>query len=421
MKGKIFTKLAILTILGLFLVVPSCFAATVLETTEEYTENGAFIYGSTRFDPTTIMTPDVVFNAGINESKVWVALGNKLNDLKPVTPYYYDGASWFKVASTKVTPITDETTIEKIEDNLHIFFVGEEMKTIEVPYDGTVDEGSETEGAVYDKENKQFLVPALSFGFEFKIGGVEVEVETNVDTNIKEGNTEEVKEESFVAEGHKTVKEGDTYKVLPYDANNVTDEKELKALIAKGGTVKLGGNIELAEKSIGITGEAVVLDLNGYTLSVSEKYTSNNVIWTSAELTVKDSSNGKGTIDTIINEESYIVALYAYNGGKITIENGTYIGIPDAEEASDTIYVRGEGSQVIINGGNFVGDETFTLNKYDSDREVTSIIVKGGTFTGFNPANNKAEGPDTNFVAEGYTVKESKNEKNETIYAVVAE
>ena len=35
---------------------------------------------------------------------------------------------------------------------------------------------------------------------------------------------------------------------------------------------------------------------------------------------------------------------------------------------------------------------------------LMEIIVKGGTFVNFNPADNTAEGAHTNFVAEGYKV-----------------
>jgi len=599
MRNKIKISLLAFVVLAIFLV-PSCFAATVLEDAENYTE-GAIIYGSTRFDTDVIITAGEAFNAGINESKVWVALGNKLNDLEPVTPYFYDGASWYKIVNDEenpAVPVTETEDIKEIEDNLHIFFVNNEMKTIEVPYDGNVDEGSVTDGAKYDKTNKKFVVPALSFNFEFTNDGAKVEVNTNVDTNKKEENTgDDIKEPeiinkevaaigstkyedltkafaeakegetvkllanvdiptaikvdkkvtlnlngktitakndpngdglfmvvtggdltiegegtldaacttnnysmaiwaketgkvtinggtytnvgakplnaagktnnndmiyargnavitinagtfigntanveygprftlnlkdseretsaiivkggtytafnpannlaegvgtNFVAEGYKSVynEANNTYTVVAYDANNVTEEAELKHFMTEGGTVKLGSDIELAEKSIGLSKD-VVLDLNGHKISISENYSSNNVIWTSAKLTVK----GNGTIDTRKNEEEYFVALYAYNGGDITIENGTFIGIPDAEVPSDIIYARGNGSKVTINGGTFIGDETFTLNLYDSDRDVASIVVKGGTFTGFNPANNAAENAGTNFVAEGY-------------------
>ena len=48
-------------------------------------------------------------------------------------------------------------------------------------------------------------------------------------------------------------------------------------------------------------------------------------------------------------------------------------------------------------------NEYCALNIKDADRKTSSIIVKGGTFYNFNPANNFSEGPNTNFVANGYT------------------
>lgn len=46
----------------------------------------------------------------------------------------------------------------------------------------------------------------------------------------------------------------------------------------------------------------------------------------------------------------------------------------------------------------------FLLNCYDSNRQAgkASIVVTGGTFENFNPADNAAEGAGTNFVDEGY-------------------
>ena len=117
MKSKILNTLVILAVLGIFLV-PSCFAATVLEDKEAYKEmGGAYIFGSTRFDENTILDATVVYNAGINESKVWVAFGNNLNDLVPPTPYYYNGATWYKLTTKEVTPVTEEAKIKEIEDN----------------------------------------------------------------------------------------------------------------------------------------------------------------------------------------------------------------------------------------------------------------------------------------------------------------
>ena len=217
MKCKMLTKLVILAVLGIFLI-PSCFAATVLETPEQYGSDGVYIFGSTRFDGNTVLDADVVYNAGINETIVWAALGNNLNDLVRPTPYYYNGATWYKLTSAAATPVTDETAIQKIEDNLYIFFVGEEEKKVEVPFDGTVDEGSVTERVTYDNENKKFVVPALSFDFKFTSDGAEIKVETNVDTNTKAESSEEVVATEIIPE-KTVVKIGNEY----FTADKVAD------------------------------------------------------------------------------------------------------------------------------------------------------------------------------------------------------
>ena len=80
------------------------------------------------------------------------------------------------------------------------------------------------------------------------------------------------------------------------------------------------------------------------------------------------------------------------------------------------IYAQGN-AQIIINGGRFEGKTpAWLLNIYDEDGETAKIEVRGGEFVGFNPANNKAEGEETNFVADGY-----KSVEKDGIYTVVPE
>lgn len=69
----------------------------------------------------------------------------------------------------------------------------------------------------------------------------------------------------------------------------------------------------------------------------------------------------------------------------------------------DMIYAS--GGTITINSGNFVsGTPAWTLNCNDTSYKngTAKIIVTGGTFVGFDPANNKAEGEGTSFVAAGY-------------------
>ncbi len=405
MRNKM--KKSLLTFIVLAIVlVPSCFAATVLEDTADYTE-GAIIYGSTRFETDVIITAGEAFNAGINESKVWVALGNKLNDLEPVTPYFYDGASWYKIVNDEenpAVPVTEAEDIKEIEDSLHIFFVNNKMKTVEVPYDGNVDEGSVTEGAVYDEENKKFIVPALSFDFEFTDDGAKVEVNTNVDTNTEVTDPEDIVEPEIINSEVAAI--GD---VKYEDLHTAVEAAKAND------TVKLLANIELT--SMLVVKKAITLDLNGKTITVAEDMADITAIQIleGGDLVI----TGNGTVNSATQGNNYSIAVWAKETGKATIKNGTFtnVGAKDKndvgkENNNEMIYVSGSGV-ITIEGGTYIGNTEnevygprYTLNSHDASYTAgtANIIVKGGTYTAFDPSNNLAEGKGTNFVAEGYKV-----------------
>lgn len=116
--------------------------------------------------------------------------------------------------------------------------------------------------------------------------------------------------------------------------------------------------------------------------------------------------NGEGSV--VAQEAKYSMAVWA-QGGTVTINGGKFY---NAGDGCDLIYAS-QGGQVVINGGEFHATERSgavegTKNKFsalnikDKDRDNTKIVVYGGTFYGFNPANNVSEGENTNFVAEGY-------------------
>ena len=104
------------------------------------------------------------------------------------------------------------------------------------------------------------------------------------------------------------------------------------------------------------------------------------------------------------------MAIWAKENGKVIINDGyfTNVGAKSAEDSEhfDLIYASGN-AQIEINGGEFKCETPkWTLNIKDKDRATASIIVKGGKFHGFNPADCEVEGPNTNFVASGYKVVE---------------
>ena len=100
-------------------------------------------------------------------------------------------------------------------------------------------------------------------------------------------------------------------------------------------------------------------------------------------------------------------ANYKYYGGDAVIKGGVFNIVPDTNETYDS-------------NGNF----KYGLNMLDMNESAyaggiyspSSILVEGGKFYKFNPANNLAEGANTNFVADGF-----KSEKNGDWYEVIPE
>jgi hypothetical protein len=85
--------------------------------------------------------------------------------------------------------------------------------------------------------------------------------------------------------------------------------------------------------------------------------------------------------------------IYVANG-LCEINGGTFFSQPSSSTAAT--------SQAEI--GKYGQYRHFLLNLYDSfgRRGDARIVVRGGSFIGFDPADNYAEGNGTNFVAEGY-------------------
>ena len=105
----------------------------------------------------------------------------------------------------------------------------------------------------------------------------------------------------------------------------------------------------------------------------------------------------------------YNIAVWAHHGSKVVINGGEFITGDDVNgEANHCVYAAG-GSTIEINGGIFtsIGNSEWLINCQDNNG---TIIVKGGTFIGFNPADCISEGEHTSFVAEGYEVKPTEIE-----------
>lgn len=190
----------------------------------------------------------------------------------------------------------------------------------------------------------------------------------------------------------------------------------LNKITNEGGNFVLESDIIAADNYI-LIDKPVTIDLNGHNIFIKTR--TNNagelvnygfVVAEGGELTI----NGDGRITNESANESNVVWAY---GGKVTINGGYYENINHVDVV---IYASKTGS-IEINGGIFKAafndrsapgtkDDYPVLNKLDADRDKCSINVKGGKFYGFDPGNNYAEGPDTNFLADGYvSVLDSDN------------
>ena len=171
------------------------------------------------------------------------------------------------------------------------------------------------------------------------------------------------------------------------------------------------------------------LDLSGYgTFTGPSNKTSGNLN-TAAIMTEKGNLNIYGNLKfeggsgNITNN-----AVYVYSGTTNIYGGYFHAGLDKDGKANACILVDAWTSTSSymraycnIYGGVFEAeDPKYLLNIQDDVREYCSLLVYGGTFVGFNPADNNAEGKHTNFVAEGYkSVETTYNGKQ--AWTVVAE
>ena len=213
------------------------------------------------------------------------------------------------------------------------------------------------------------------------------------------------------AEGYAPVANTDgTYSVgVPVAKIGGTVYTSLQAAIdaaQDGETVQLLADAVVDDTVIVKDKGAITLDLNGKTISnTKEIWNDKTGHW--SLISVRGNSDltitGNGAIDALAND-SYAIDLYDA-ASKCTIENGAFTGNISA------VYIM-EGA-LTINGGTFdikqltsgQDGRRFTINCYDSSYKngTAQVSINGGTFNGFDPANNLAEGMGTAFTAPGYT------------------
>ena len=351
-------------------------------------------------------------------------------------------------ASTTITVSANCGTITAVNANVtvpapytveKIVLVTEEGETNSISVNANFAEGAtietETTNAitVYNKNGEE-KVPNLNLDAEnatVTLNSKWNEVEAAVSENTLKINGKGHINKLIMVKGNAIVnvaRESDIEKVvadkelaagtsLTYAKVNITNEnsKELGGV----GEMTLTENITRTSSLVSPLAPAwdAVWNLNGKTLEVTgapksgvylNRYASNLEI------------NGEGTIRA---EGSYGLWNNATTG-KIIINGG------NIEAQTHAVY--SENGEIEINGGTFKltnadtaerdanGNLRFLINCLDKNYKAgtAKIIVKGGKFYEFDPANNAAEGAGTSFVAAGYH-SEMSEEEGKKVYTVV--
>ena len=205
---------------------------------------------------------------------------------------------------------------------------------------------------------------------------------------------------------------GDMGGAVTYEYPNEAG-KSLTTLLGNNGTVKLTEDATITRFGPGVTAKNnVKLNLNNHNLTSTSAGSYGAIMGRGTqEITIY----GKGTVDAGDG-----VCIEA-NGADCTINlTGSTTVYQNDRSGGELIYCYA-GTINITNGTfkNNGADKTFMLNCYDANYRAgtAKIIVTGGKFYDFNPADNSAEGEHTSFVPEGYHV-ETSIDGDSTVYTV---
>lgn len=251
---------------------------------------------------------------------------------------------------------------------------------------------------------------------------INVKNDKNFTAEITGGTFSSEPSSEYVADGYVSIKGKDNYSVrkLAEGERAVADYEALKESVKEDGTIIITNDI-IVDDTIAVVGKSVVLNMNGKTLSnTKDLWSETSGNW--SLISVRKDGNltitGNGTLKA---KDGDCYAVDAWDGS-IAIENGTFIGnvhavyilkgeaeIKGGEYSIQLVYSQGENK-----------DYEFVLNCYDASRAngTAKIVVTGGSFANFNPADCFAEGAHTNFLETGYTTT-SKEDAKITWWTVV--
>ena len=277
---------------------------------------------------------------------------------------------------------------------------------------------------------------------------------------IKGGTFSDAPAQDYLAEGYASVTASAnpfTYKVVK--ATKADTEGAIESSLNTAGTATVVSQsvsvstISVKKKStLKLVNNAVVAGNGG----PEGKHNDAIQVGSGANLSIE----GEGSIKACTNPSLQTPAINVLNGGVVNVYDGVTVdggsgshgnyaiklvsgtaniyggyfcsGVNADGSSSEVIYLYSMRTwqycaKTVLNiyGGVFEqkgGSSTYLINCFDKPYKAgyCSVKIMGGTFVGFNPADNTAEGEHTNFVAPGYTSVETTYNGKQA-WTVVAE
>ena len=182
---------------------------------------------------------------------------------------------------------------------------------------------------------------------------------------------------------------------------SVPADGKLTDMLKKSGIIKLTEDVESNTYTGGITSKNITtLNLGGKTITTVASTTTNPSIMVRG--TQQFTITGSGTL----NANGHI-AIEANGEDAVITLGGTMFGKPTYVTNREGELIYCYLGTINITNGVFRNDnenKAFLLNCYDANYRngTAKIVVTGGKFYDFDPANNTSEGEGTSYVPEGY-------------------
>lgn len=361
-----------------------------------------------------------------------------------------DGGNYKATAALTVTPNGNGSTVEGAA-------IGVSQHTTNLPTSVTIKKGTFSGAYSIWEKDVQDEVARDVIKLSVENGTFNGSVYSQNNTSfIKGGTFGDAPAQDYLADGYASVTASAnpfTYKVVPVENPGEDGEALAAKLKNTSGKVyeiasELSINTSVGSKktnTLYISKTGGVIPSESFRKDVSESF-----IVTAGTLTFDGQGTIQGPSGSTYGNGSQAIFV---QGGKINIYGNLTIDGGSGSVANRALKItngtaniysgyfhtgldkNGKSSELIflypawrayaycnIYGGVFEteGDPAFLLNIKDSERARATFKVYGGTFVGFNPADNTAEGEHTNFVAPGYkSVETTYNGKK--AWTVVAE